>query len=86
MGVAAAFAGPEFDGGARGVEPAERFIESCPHCGTRATRRLGECHVCHRTVCEHCGNVQYSGGARQVTHRECLRHNDEGFKMIKFVR
>jgi hypothetical protein len=62
------------------------FGKMCPHCGSTAARRLGECSVCHRTVCEHCGNVQIAGGQRRVTHRECLRKADDHFKMIKFVR
>lgn len=49
-------------------------------------RRLGACTVCHRTVCERCGNVQISSGERRVTHAECLRRDDGAFKMIKFVR
>jgi len=30
--------------------------------------------------------VQYSNGVRKVTHHECLHKDDDGFKMIKFVR
>ena len=62
------------------------FGKMCPHCGSTDTRRLGECSVCHRTVCEHCGNVQIASGERRVTHRECLRKADGHFKMLKFVR
>lgn len=58
----------------------------CPHCGSSATRRLGTCTVCHKPVCEHCGNVQITFGERKVTHRECLKHAEQHFKMIKFVR
>ena len=58
----------------------------CPHCGSSNTRRLGQCSVCSRVVCEHCGNVQIASGVRRVTHRECLRKADDHFKMIKFVR
>jgi len=36
-------------------------------------------------VCEECGNVQISHGARHVTHKSCLKKTDGGFKMIKFV-
>jgi hypothetical protein len=59
---------------------------TCSHCGAAQTRRLGECCVCHRGVCEHCGNVQFGDGTRKVTHHECLKRHDHGFKMIKFVR
>ena len=62
------------------------FGKACPYCGANAARRLGECHVCHRSVCEHCGSVQFSGGTRSVYHRECLKKSDGPFKMIKFVR
>jgi ribosomal protein L32 len=46
---------------------------------------LGDCSVCHRTVCEKCGNTQFSHGERHVTHNACLKKTDGGFKMIKFV-
>ena len=49
-------------------------------------RRLGECSVCHRVVCEHCGNVQIASGERTVTHRECLKKADGQFRMIRFVK
>ena len=58
----------------------------CPYCGTDNSRRLGECSVCQRLVCERCGNVQFSGGVRTVTHRECLKRSDGHFKMIRFVK
>jgi hypothetical protein len=60
--------------------------QMCPHCGSTNTRRLGECSVCHRVVCEHCGNVQIAGGIRAITHRECLKKADGHFSMIKFVK
>jgi len=59
---------------------------SCAFCRAESTRYLGHCSVCDHSVCEHCGNVQYSNGERKVTHRECLHKDDDGFKMIKFVR
>lgn len=58
----------------------------CPHCGANDTRRLGACSVCERSVCEHCGNIQIVGGERRVTHSDCLRRDEDAFKMIKFVR
>ena len=58
----------------------------CPYCGSESARRLGECSVCQRIVCEHCGNVQIAGGVRKVTHRECLKKADGHFKMIRFVK
>ena len=42
--------------------------------------------MCHKSVCERCGNVQIAGGERRATHRECLKKSDGHFKMIKFVR
>ena len=61
------------------------FGRMCPHCGSTDTRRIGECVVCHKQVCERCGNVQIAGGTRRVTHRECLKNAEGHFKMIKFV-
>ncbi|NTU72095.1 MAG: hypothetical protein HGB10_09795 [Coriobacteriia bacterium] len=61
------------------------FNRSCPYCGASETRRLGDCTVCHRVVCEKCGNVQMTRGERRVTHNSCLKKADGGFKMIKFV-
>lgn len=58
----------------------------CPHCGTRGSRRLGECSVCHRLVCENCGNIQIAHGERKIMHRECLKKDDGHFRMIKFVK
>jgi hypothetical protein len=58
----------------------------CPHCGSTGTRRLGECSVCGRTVCEHCGSVQFTAGTRKALHRECLKKADNHFSMIKFVK
>ena len=58
----------------------------CPYCGANNSRRLGECSVCHRFVCEKCGNVQISHGERHVTHQACLHKHEGGFKMIKFVK
>lgn len=62
------------------------FRETCPHCGATATRRLGECVVCHRVVCEKCGNTQLTQGQKRVTHRECLKRDSGAFSMIKIVR
>ena len=59
--------------------------QMCPHCGSLNARRLGECSVCHKVVCERCGNMQLAGGVRTVTHRECLKKADGHFKMIRFV-
>jgi hypothetical protein len=68
-----------------GVTDSGSNIQMCPHCGARNTRRMGDCSVCHRSVCEECGNVQISHGERHVMHKTCLRKNEGGFKMIKFV-
>jgi len=61
------------------------FRGTCSYCGAVESRRLGECSVCNRSVCEKCGNVQFSGNGRHVTHKSCLKKADGGFKMIKFV-
>jgi len=61
------------------------FNPICSYCGAHKSRHLGECSVCCRPVCEECGNVQISHGARHVTHKSCLKKTDGGFKMIKFV-
>ncbi len=62
------------------------FAHICPHCGALETRRLGECSVCRKLACERCGNVQIVGGERKVTHHECLKKDEGGFTMIKFVK
>lgn len=59
---------------------------TCAFCGAENPVRIGYCCVCDHVVCDRCGNVQYSGGERKVTHRECLHKHDDGFKMIKFVK
>ncbi|MDZ4170106.1 MAG: hypothetical protein U1E26_10730 [Coriobacteriia bacterium] len=64
----------------------EVFAHLCPHCGAIDSRRLGDCSVCHKLVCERCGNIQFIGGERRVTHHECLKKEDTGFTMIKFVK
>jgi hypothetical protein len=56
------------------------------HCHTEKVRHLGRCNVCDRDVCDRCGNVQYVGGARRVTHDDCVHKEESGFTMIKFVR
>jgi hypothetical protein len=68
------------------VSDNEVFGRMCPHCRASDTRRLGECWVCDRAVCEACGNVQVSMGKRRVLHNECLKKADGGFSMIKFVQ
>ena len=68
------------------VEQTKRPKQTCRYCSAQQTYRLGLCSVCSLSVCEACGNVQFSGGNRTVTHKECLRNSDDGFSMIKFVR
>lgn len=58
----------------------------CTYCGSQSSRRLGLCGVCGRSVCEKCGNTQHIKGERRITHDECLRKDDSGFSMIKFVK
>jgi len=58
----------------------------CPHCGAVGSKRLGPCSVCGLAVCERCGNVQYVGGERRITHNECLGKSGDSFSMIKFVK
>lgn len=60
--------------------------DTCSYCGATQTRRLGVCPVCSMSVCELCGNMQFSEGVSKPTHRECLKKDDGGFKMIKFIR
>lgn len=59
---------------------------TCPHCGAHHAVRLGECGVCKTTVCDHCGNVQYIRGERQIVHDACLEQASGSFSMIKFVK
>jgi hypothetical protein len=68
------------------VTQAGEFGKMCPHCGSTGSRKLGECDVCHRAVCEHGGSIQFTAGKHKPLHRECLKTDDSGFKMIKFVR
>lgn len=58
----------------------------CLHCGSSEARKLGECTVCHKVVCDHCGNTQMAMGKRLVTHQDCLSKARDGFKMIRFVK
>ena len=58
----------------------------CPNCGAADARRLGECSVCGRIVCDECGAVQIAKGVKHATHTECLQDADHHFTMIKFVR
>lgn len=69
-----------------GVAESGAFNRMCPYCGAADARRLGECSVCHRVVCERCGNLQFSQGERHATHNACLKKHEGGFKMIKFVK
>ena len=58
---------------------------ACTYCGSTGARRLGECSVCFRPVCELCGSIQVSSGKRSAVHKECLKKADGHFKMIKFA-
>lgn len=58
----------------------------CRHCGATDAERIGHCSVCGLSVCEKCGNVQHARGEKRVTHNTCLKHDDDGFSMIKFVK
>ena len=58
----------------------------CRHCGAVDTLRLGHCSVCGMVVCDRCGNVQHVRGEKRVTHNSCLKEDDSGFSMIKFVK
>lgn len=58
----------------------------CRHCGAIDAPKLGQCVVCDLAVCEKCGNVQHTHGERRVIHDACLKEDDSGFTMIKFVR
>ena len=58
----------------------------CLYCGNETTRHLGICKFCGVGVCEKCGNIQVSMGERFAAHDSCLKHQDGGFSMIKFVK
>jgi hypothetical protein len=58
----------------------------CGHCCAVGVVRLGTCSVCGFTVCRKCGNVQHIRGEKRVTHDTCLKDDEGGFSMIKFVR
>lgn len=58
----------------------------CRHCGGIDRPKLGQCAVCGMAVCDKCGNIQHTGGERRVLHDSCLREDDGGFKMIRFVK
>jgi len=47
---------------------------------------MGYCCVCEMAVCEKCGNTQFVTGQRKITHDQCVRQDDAGFTMIKFVK
>ena len=58
----------------------------CIHCGAIGASRLGNCSVCTFAVCAKCGNIQHVRGDKRVTHNDCLKHDEGGFSMIKFVK
>ena len=66
---------------------ASRPLEGmCRHCGAVKSSHLGYCSVCDMAVCEKCGNTQFVGGVRKITHDLCLRESGGGFTMIKLVK
>jgi hypothetical protein len=58
----------------------------CRHCGAVGAALLGRCSVCGFDVCVRCGNVQHVRGEKRVTHDTCLKDDEGGFSMIKFVK
>jgi hypothetical protein len=58
----------------------------CMHCGAVDPARLGRCSVCGFAVCSKCGNIQHSRGEKRATHDTCLKDDDSGFSMIRFVK
>lgn len=58
----------------------------CLSCGKEGGERLGRCPVCGLEVCTRCGNLQYAKGERFAMHDHCLRKDDGGFSMIRFVK
>jgi hypothetical protein len=58
----------------------------CKHCGAVGSPILGRCSVCGFDVCVRCGNIQHVRGEKRVTHDTCLKHDEDGFSMIKFVK
>ena len=73
--------GSMFDGGGR-----PELKRMCRHCASLDAAKLGTCVVCGLSVCEKCGNVQHTRGERRVIHDSCLRDDEDGFQMIKFVK
>jgi hypothetical protein len=67
----------------------DRFTEGenmCMHCGAVGSTPIGRCSVCGFAVCTRCGNVQHSHGEKRSTHDSCLKDDDSGFSMIRFVK
>jgi len=58
----------------------------CRHCGAVDAYKLGQCVVCEMSVCEKCGNTQHTHGERRIIHDDCLKNDDAGFTMIRFVK
>ena len=58
----------------------------CLYCGAETTHHLGVCKFCGVGVCHKCGNLQVSKGEHFAAHDACLRQNDTGFSMIKFIK
>jgi len=58
----------------------------CAHCGAVGARRCGACHVCGLSVCDRCGNIQFTKGERRPVHDSCLKETSDSFSMIKFVK
>ncbi len=59
--------------------------KTCLYCGAEA-RPLGSCKFCGLSVCDACGNSHWSMGTRFVAHDRCIKNNEGGFSMIRFVK
>lgn len=58
----------------------------CLYCGAETSHHLGICKFCGVGVCAKCGNTHYSMGVCFAAHDSCLKRNEGGFSMIKFVK
>jgi len=68
------------------VDAAPDLSRLCRHCGAVDATRLGQCVVCDMAVCDKCGNIQHTHGECRIIHDSCLKEDEGGFTMIRFVK
>lgn len=68
------------------VDATPELSRLCRHCGALDSLKIGRCVVCDMAVCERCGNIQHTHGQRRVIHDSCLKEDEGGFTMIRFVK